>query len=147
MSEIQECESLTFGVIFSFSMSLSSCLFHNPLGSGTPFREFLHVDDMAEACVFVMKTISADNLYQKGISHINVGTGEDIPIRDLAGMIKDIVGFKGKIVYDPSKPDGMPKKLLDVSRLQGYGWKYKIGLEQGIREVYRWYVDEYCSYK
>lgn len=111
-------------------------------GSGTPFREFLHVDDMAEACVFVMETISADNLYHRGISHINVGTGEDIPIRDLAVMIKDIVGFKGKIVYDPSKPDGMPKKLLDLSRLNGYGWKYKIGLEEGIREVYRWYVDE-----
>ena len=110
-------------------------------GSGTPFREFLHVDDMADVCVFVMETISADNLYQKGISHINVGTGEDVPIRDLALMIKDIVGFKGKIVYDPSKPDGMPKKLLDVSRLNVYGWKYKIGLGKGIRSVYQWYVD------
>jgi GDP-L-fucose synthase len=96
---------------------------------------------MAEACVFVMETISADNLYQKGISHINVGTGEDIPIRDLAGMIKDIVGFKGKIVYDPSKPDGMPKKLLDVTRLQKYGWSHRIDLEDGIRRVYKWYVD------
>ena len=109
-------------------------------GSGAPFREFLHVDDMADACVFVMETIDANNLYSKEISHINVGTGEDITIRDLALMIKEIVGFQGKIVHDLTKPDGMPKKLLDVTRLQSYGWGYKIGLEEGIRKVYQWYV-------
>jgi GDP-L-fucose synthase len=76
-----------------------------------------------------METIDADSLYSRGISHINVGTGEDITIKDLALMIKDIVDFKGKIVHDLNKPDGMPKKLLDVSRLNVYGWKYKIGLE------------------
>jgi len=108
-------------------------------GTGSAFREFLHVDDMADACVFVMETIHAANLYQQGISHINLGTGEDIPIRDLAAMIKDIVGFKGKIVYDSTKPDGMPKKLLDVTRLQSYGWSHRIDLENGIRSVYRWY--------
>ena len=97
---------------------------------------------MADACVFVMETISAGNLYQKGISHINVGAGEDIPIRDLAAMIKDIVGFKGKIAYDSAKPDGMPQKLLDITRLQSYGWSHRIELEEGIRSVYRWYADE-----
>ena len=111
-------------------------------GTGSAFREFLHVDDMADACVFVMETIDADNLYSKGISHINVGTGKDISIKDLAIMIKDIVGFKGRISFDPSKPDGMPKKLLDVTRLNSFGWGHGIELREGIRKVYQWYGGE-----
>jgi GDP-L-fucose synthase len=111
-------------------------------GSGAPYREFLHVDDMADAVVFMMENIPADKLYRTGISHINVGTGEDIPIKNLAMMIRDIVGFQGEIVYDSGKPDGMPKKLLDVSLIQSYGWRHKTGLEKGIRKVYQWYFDE-----
>jgi len=98
-------------------------------GSGTPRREFMHVDDMADACVFLMKT------YDEAV-HINVGTGEDITIRELAELIARITGFKGTIRYDTSKPDGTPRKLLDVSRLHALGWKHKISLEAGIKQVY-----------
>jgi GDP-L-fucose synthase len=98
-------------------------------GSGTPRREFMHVDDMADACVFLMKT------YDEAV-HINVGTGEDITIRELAELIARITGFKGTIRYDTSKPDGTPRKLLDVSRLHALGWKHKISLEEGIKQVY-----------
>jgi len=98
-------------------------------GSGTPRREFMHADDMADACVFLMKT------YDEAV-HINVGTGEDITIRELAELIARITGFKGTIRYDTSKPDGTPRKLLDVSRLHALGWKHKISLEAGIKQVY-----------
>jgi GDP-L-fucose synthase len=98
-------------------------------GSGTPRREFMHVDDMADACVFLMKT------YDEAV-HINVGTGEDITIRELAELIARITGFKGTIRYDTSRPDGTPRKLLDVSRLHALGWKHKISLEEGIKQVY-----------
>jgi GDP-L-fucose synthase len=108
-------------------------------GSGTPCREFLHVDDLADACVFVMQNLSASALYGQGVSHLNVGAGEEISIKDLALLIRDIVGFKGEITHDLTKPDGMPRKLLDVSRLKALGWRHKIGLEQGIRQVYDWY--------
>jgi GDP-L-fucose synthase len=109
-------------------------------GTGSPLREFLHVDDMADACVFVMRNISAPDIYGKGISHLNVGAGQEISIKDLALLIRDIVGFKGEINHDLTKPDGMPRKLLDVSRLTGYGWQRKISLAQGIRQVYDWYT-------
>jgi GDP-L-fucose synthase len=98
-------------------------------GSGTPRREFMHADDMADACVFLMKT------YDEAV-HINVGTGEDITIRELAELIARITGFKGTIRYDTSRPDGTPRKLLDVSRLHALGWKHKISLEEGIKQVY-----------
>jgi GDP-L-fucose synthase len=101
-------------------------------GSGTPRREFLYVDDMADACVEVMKRYS-DEL------HLNVGTGEDVTIRELALMVKEIVGFAGTIVFDPSKPDGTPRKLTDVSRLNRLGWRHKIGLEQGLADTYAWF--------
>lgn len=99
-------------------------------GSGTPKREFLHADDMADACVFLMQTYNEPGL-------VNIGVGEDISIKDLALLVKDIVGFEGKLHFDASKPDGTPRKLMDVSKLHGLGWKARIGLREGITEVYR----------
>ncbi|MDR0467689.1 MAG: GDP-L-fucose synthase [Campylobacteraceae bacterium] len=109
-------------------------------GSGKPRREFLYSDDMADACVFIMKNVNFIDLIQdkKEIknTHINIGTGEDISILELANMIKKIVGFGGEFIFDSSKPDGTMKKLLDVSKLSSLGWRYKTSLEDGIREVY-----------
>ncbi len=98
-------------------------------GSGSPRREFLHVDDLAEACVYLM-----ENYDEAGF--VNVGTGEDITIKELAVMIKGIVGYEGEIKHDTSKPDGTPRKLMDVSKLHSLGWKHSIELEEGIRRVY-----------
>jgi GDP-L-fucose synthase len=102
-------------------------------GTGKPRREFLYVDDLADACVFLMNNYSDE-------IHINVGTGEDVEIRELAEIIKKVVGYEGEIVNDTTKPDGTPRKLLDVTRLHKLGWKHKVGLEEGIRRVYEWYV-------
>jgi GDP-L-fucose synthase len=101
-------------------------------GTGTPRREFLHVDDLADACVFLMKTYSDENL-------VNIGVGEDVTIRELAEIIADVVGFKGSFAFDTSKPDGTPRKLLDVGRLNRLGWKAKTGLREGIAATYDWY--------
>ncbi|MGN6291479.1 MAG: GDP-L-fucose synthase [Chitinophagaceae bacterium] len=98
-------------------------------GSGKPLREFLHADDLAEACYFLMQHYNEPGL-------VNIGVGEDISIADLAALVKKITGFKGEIVLDSSKPDGTPRKLMDVSKLHKLGWKAKIGLEEGIRRVY-----------
>lgn len=98
-------------------------------GTGSPLREFLHADDLGDACVFLMQNYS-------GLQHVNIGTGTDLSIKDLALMIKDIVGFKGGIEHDLSKPDGTPRKLMDVGFLHSLGWKHSIELEQGIRMVY-----------
>lgn len=98
-------------------------------GTGTPLREFLHVDDLADACLFLMKNYDEEQF-------LNVGVGEDISIKDLALLVKRIVGFEGEIKLDTTKPDGTPRKLMDVSRLHSLGWKHKIGLEEGIRMVY-----------
>lgn len=102
-------------------------------GSGSPRREFLHVDDLAAASVFLMQRYDEPEI-------INVGTGEDITIHDLANLIAQITGFRGKIVFDSSKPDGTPRKLLDVSRLHGLGWRHRISLPDGIRETYAWFI-------
>jgi GDP-L-fucose synthase len=102
-------------------------------GSGTPKREFLHVDDLADACVFLMDCFD-------DAQPINIGTGEDISIADLAKLIAKVVGFEGDVVYDRSKPDGTPRKLLDVSRLHALGWTHRIGLREGIELTYKWYV-------
>lgn len=107
-------------------------------GSGTPRREFLHSDDLAQACVFLMNLPDAefDSLLKDDEPPLlNVGTGEDLTIRELAELICRVVGFEGSLVFDPSKPDGTPRKLLDVSRVHGLGWKAQTALEQGIREV------------
>ena len=116
-------------------------------GSGQPKREFLHVDDMADACVYVMNL--SQKLYagktEPMLSHINVGTGEDCSIRELAETVSRVTGFKGNLAFDASKPDGTPRKLLDVSRLGSLGWKAKIGLEEGLRQAYEWYVRSLAS--
>ncbi len=101
-------------------------------GSGKPRREFLHVDDLADAAVFLMQNWS-------GSEPVNIGTGSDVTIMELARQIGLVVGFKGRFVFDASKPDGTPRKLLDVSRLLGLGWRPRIGLEAGIRDTYDWY--------
>jgi GDP-L-fucose synthase len=113
-------------------------------GTGSPKREFLYVEDLAEAIVFLLEKIDAKDLYEKGISQINVGTGEDLTIGELASLVADVVGFKGKIVYDKSKPDGTPRKLMDVSRINSLGWKYKTSLRQGIEQTYSWFLKNKC---
>lgn len=107
-------------------------------GTGTPRREFLHADDCADALVFLLKTYSAD-------LHINVGSGTDITIRELTELICDIVGFKGGIEHDLSKPDGTPRKLMSADRLRGLGWSPSIALEDGIASTYAWFVDNVAS--
>jgi nucleoside-diphosphate-sugar epimerase len=112
-------------------------------GSGAPRREFLHVDDMAAASVFVMELdgeVYRANT-QPMLSHINVGTGVDCTIRELAEIICRVVGFEGRLVFDTSKPDGAPRKLLDVSVLHSMGWQHEIGLQEGIEQTYRWFLD------
>jgi GDP-L-fucose synthase len=110
-------------------------------GTGKPMREFLHVDDMAAACIHIMENIEAKQLYdEQKISHINIGTGQEISINDLALLVREIVGFDGKLVYDSSKPDGTARKLLDVSRLSEMGWRPKILLAEGIRATYEWFL-------
>ena len=99
-------------------------------GTGSPMREFLHVDDLAEACLYLMQ-----NYNESGI--INIGMGEDISIKDLAILVKKIVNYNGDIIFDTTKPDGTPRKLMDVSKLHSYGWKHKINLEEGITSVYK----------
>jgi GDP-L-fucose synthase len=103
-------------------------------GSGSPRREFLHVDDLADACLFLMQ-------HYEGSDFVNTGVGEDITIKDLALLIQEVVGYSGKLTFDSGKPDGAPRKLLDVSRLHALGWKAKIGLREGIIATYRWYLD------
>ena len=102
-------------------------------GSGTPRREFLHVDDMADACVFLMETYDGSEI-------VNIGCGEDVSIAELAEIVRDAVGYRGEIVYDRTKPDGTPRKLLDVSRLRGLGWAPAVPLEKGVRDTYEWYL-------
>ncbi len=102
-------------------------------GSGKPLREFLHVDDLAEACLFLM-----ENYNDSGF--LNIGTGSDLSIRELAQLIADVVGFDGELRFDPSKPDGTPRKLMDVSRMNALGWKHRIGLREGIEAVYKAYA-------
>jgi GDP-L-fucose synthase len=112
-------------------------------GSGTPMREFLHVDDMAAASVHVMQLPQAVYAQhtQPMLSHINVGTGVDCTIRELAETIARVTGFEGHLGFDASKPDGTPRKLMDVSRLAALGWQARIGLEDGLRDAYRWFLE------
>jgi len=103
-------------------------------GTGTPRREFLHVDDLADACVFLMKRYDEAR-------HVNVGTGEDLSIRELAETVRSIVYPEGTLTFDTTKPDGMPRKLLDVARLHALGWRHRIGLRDGIASTYDWFVN------
>lgn len=109
-------------------------------GSGKPLREFLFVEDLADAIIFLLENVNAEDLYEKGMTHLNVGTGKDISIDDLAKLIAEIIGFKGNIVHDVTKPDGTPRKLLDVSRINYLGWKYKTELRVGIEKTYYWFI-------
>lgn len=104
-------------------------------GTGQPKREFLYADDLAEACTFLMENYNEEQL-------VNIGTGEDMSIKDLAYLIKEIVGFKGEIVFDSSKPDGTPRKLMDVTKLHGLGWKHKTGLKEGIELAYKDFLNK-----
>ena len=116
-------------------------------GTGSPRREFLNVDDLADACIFIFKNIDAVDLYDKmKISHLNIGCGEDISIKELALKIIDIIGFKGSISFDKSKPDGTPKKLLDISRLEKIGWSPSISLDDGIKKTYDYYLKNHISH-
>ena len=103
-------------------------------GTGKPRREFLHADDLADACFYLMNHYNEPGL-------VNIGTGEDIEIGELARLIRDVVGYQGEIVHDLSKPDGTPRKLMDVSKLHSFGWKHRIPLEEGVRSVYRLFVE------
>jgi GDP-L-fucose synthase len=102
-------------------------------GTGTPRREFLHVNDLADACLFLLERYDSPEI-------INIGCGEDVTIRELAEMVSQVVEFKGNLVFDATKPDGTPRKLLDVSPLFGMGWRPKIGLRDGIRDAYQWFI-------
>ena len=103
-------------------------------GTGKPRREFLHVDDLAEACVFLMQSYDSDEI-------VNVGVGKDISIRELAELVQAIVGFAGELVFDTSRPDGTPRKMLDVSKITELGWEAKIGFKAGLASTYEWYVE------
>lgn len=104
-------------------------------GSGTPLREFLHVDDLADACVFLMKHYDGD-------AHVNIGSGEEVSIRELAETVRDVVYPQASLVFDKTKPDGTPRKLLDVSRLRNLGWAPKVSLHRGVRTTYDWFLHE-----
>ncbi|KAJ4822582.1 Germin-like protein sub 1 member 20 [Turnera subulata] len=105
-------------------------------GSGSPLREFLHVDDLADGVVFLMDKYS-------GVEHLNVGSGKEVTIKELAELVKEVVGFQGKLVWDTSKPDGTPRKLMDSSKLLSLGWEPKISLKDGLVDTYKWYVQNH----
>ena len=105
-------------------------------GTGSPKREFLHVNDMADACLFVMEQVDATTLYgTMGVSHLNIGSGTEITIRELAELIMKLSNYEGELTFDKTKPDGSPRKILDVNILKELGWTYSIGIEEGIRET------------
>lgn len=108
----------------------------NVWGTGNARREFMHVDEMADACVFLMKTYSDEG-------HVNIGTGTDVTIRELANAVVDVVGFKGGLNFDPTKPDGAPQKLLDVTKLATLGWHSRLSLQEGLADAYSWFQTHY----
>ncbi|PHT42228.1 hypothetical protein CQW23_16253 [Capsicum baccatum] len=135
-------------------------------GSGTPLREFLHVDDLADAVVFLLenysdlehanvgngKEVSIKELAElvkdvvglkRELEHVNVGNGKEVSIKELAELVKEVVGFKGELVWDTSKPDGTPRKLMDSSKISGLGWTPRISLRDGLVVTYKWYVENY----
>jgi GDP-L-fucose synthase len=105
-------------------------------GTGTPLREFLHVDDMADACVFLMENYN-------GEEHVNIGTGEEVSIKQLAETVKEIIGYKGQLLFNSDKPDGTPRKLTDITKLHDLGWKHSINLKEGIEDSYKWFKENY----
>ena len=115
-------------------------------GTGAPLREFIHVADIVDAMVFAMKRINSNDLYQNGVSHINVSSGNEISIKDLAFLIKEISGYEGKISFNDSMPDGTPRKMLDGSLLNQFGWQSKIELRKGLKNLYSWYMENQNYY-
>ncbi len=112
-------------------------------GTGDVYREFLYVEDLADACIFLMENVDAEDMKKLNPDYfVNVGTGEDIKLRDLIYLVKEIVGYKGKVKHDLSKPDGTPKKLLDISKINELGWKPRISLTEGIKRTYDWYLTQ-----
>ncbi|MBL1212234.1 MAG: GDP-L-fucose synthase [Ignavibacteriae bacterium] len=109
-------------------------------GTGKPKREFLFVEDLADAVFYIMQNVNASDLYDNDITHINIGTGEDLSIAELVETVKRVIGFDKATVFDTSKPDGTPRKLLDVTRLHELGWKHSTSLEDGIKKAYEWFV-------
>ena len=109
-------------------------------GTGKPLREFLHVDDLANACIFILENINAKDIHSQNTSHINIGSGEEISIGDVTNLISNIIGYKGRIKYDISKPDGTMRKLLDSSRVNYFGWKSYTDLIDGLRMTYDWFL-------
>jgi len=111
-------------------------------GTGVPRREFLYVDDMAEGCLFLMNNFDpTKEQNETGEIFMNLGVGEDVSIKELSEVIKGVVGFEGEIVWDSSKPDGTPQKLLDMAKMHELGWKHKVGFEEGVKKLYKWYLD------
>jgi GDP-L-fucose synthase len=110
-------------------------------GTGSPKREFLHVDDLAAALLMMTKEVDAPGIYSLGVPHVNIGCGSDISISELAELIAGVVGFEGKLSFDPSKPDGTPRKLLDTTRINDLGWKATTSLRDGIASTYAWYLE------
>lgn len=107
-------------------------------GTGSPLREFLHVDDLADAVIFLLENYS-------DLEHVNVGSGKEVTIKELAELVKEVVGFKGELIWDSTKPDGTPRKLMDTSKLVGLGWTPKISLRDGLVDTYKWYLENYCK--
>jgi GDP-L-fucose synthase len=110
-------------------------------GTGKPRREFLYVDDMADACVHLMERLNAYDLYTRGVTHINIGSGHDLSIRELAMTVRDVIGFGGSVSFDTSKQDGTRQKLLNVSKLEKLGWKNSRDLKSGLLNTYQWYLN------
>ncbi|HCC46208.1 MAG TPA: GDP-fucose synthetase, partial [Gammaproteobacteria bacterium] len=112
-------------------------------GTGNPLREFLHVDDLAAACAHILELPreKLDAVTEPMCSHLNVGTGKDVTIRDLAEMLVGVIGFDGEIIFDSEKPDGAPRKLLDVKKINLLGWEASIGLEEGLASTYNWFLE------
>ena len=117
-------------------------------GTGSPKREFLYVDDMADGCVFMMESYNpTKEENEKGPIFMNLGTGVDVTIKELTEMVKQVTGFTGEVVWDTTKPDGTPRKLLDMSRLHALGWHHKVDLEEGVKMSYQWFLDHYDQAK
>jgi GDP-L-fucose synthase len=109
-------------------------------GTGTPKREFLYSDDLADACLFLMNNYSGNEI-------VNIGVGEDLPIKELAEKIKEVVGYEGELKFDTSKPDGTPRKLVDVTKLNSLGWKASTSLDKGLKETYNWFLENEVAIK
>ena len=110
-------------------------------GTGNPKREFLHVDDLADACIYLFENLEADKLYSDGMSHINIGMGSDLSISELATIVQNVVGFTGDVNFNSEMPDGTPRKLMDVSYLSDIGWEPKISLQDGLKSSYKWFLE------